>query len=71
MGAWQSHSTTSRLVRRFTPRNDTLLNAFMLVHTIIIKLYGWKLKKYGCTSSLSDHFKVAIKDLAHFDSVLL
>jgi hypothetical protein len=30
-GAWQSHSINRRLLRRFTPRNDTLLSAFVLI----------------------------------------
>ena len=29
--AWQSHHINKRLLRRFTPRNDALLNAFVLV----------------------------------------
>jgi hypothetical protein len=29
--AWQSHLINKRLLRRFTPRNDALLNAFVLV----------------------------------------
>ena len=28
--AWQSHLINKRLLRRFTPRNDALLNAFVL-----------------------------------------
>jgi hypothetical protein len=30
-GAWQSHLINKRLLRRFTPRNDALLNAFVLI----------------------------------------
>jgi len=29
--AWQSHLINKRLLRRFTPRNDALLNAFVLI----------------------------------------
>jgi hypothetical protein len=28
---WQSHLINKRLLRRFTPRNDALLNAFVLI----------------------------------------
>jgi len=28
--AWQSHPGNTRLLRRFTPRKDTLLNSFVL-----------------------------------------
>jgi hypothetical protein len=31
MGAWQSHSASTGLLRRFTPRNDNLLIAFVLI----------------------------------------
>ena len=34
-GAWQSHFATTRLLRHFIPRNDTLLNAFVLTPEII------------------------------------
>ena len=34
-GAWQSHFVTLRLLRRSTPRNDTLLIAFILVSGIL------------------------------------
>jgi hypothetical protein len=30
-GVWQSHLINKRLLRRFTPRNDALLNAFVLI----------------------------------------
>jgi hypothetical protein len=32
--AWQSHLINKRLLRRFTPRNDALLNAFVLVNIL-------------------------------------
>jgi hypothetical protein len=31
MGAWQSHHINKRLLRRFTPRNDILLIALVLI----------------------------------------
>ena len=38
--AWQSHFVTARLLRRFTPRNDSLLIAFVLVSIALCILFG-------------------------------